>query len=205
MLKRLFDVVFSFIGIIVLLPLFVCVAILLKIDSKGPVFYGGKRVGKSGVLFKMYKFRTMRSDADKMSGGPSCADDDPRITKFGLLLRKYKINELPQLLNVLKGDMSFVGPRPEVKSEVDTYSEEEKRIISVKPGITDYASLEFNDEGEILKGAADPHQAYIEKIRPGKLKLALKYVDERSFWVDMRILVNTFLVILKTRKPKTDE
>jgi len=201
-MKRLFDIFFSFLGLVVLSPLFVFLSVLIKLDSKDPVFYGGERVGKNGTLFKMYKFRTMRVDADKMAGGPSCADDDPRITKLGGLLRKYKLNELPQLINVLKGDMSFVGPRPEVQSEVETYSEEEKRILTVKPGITDYASLTFHDEGEILKGAVDPHQAYREKIRPGKLKLALKYVDKQSFWVDLKILANTFLVIVKTRKQR---
>jgi len=172
MLKRLFDIIFSFAGLVVLFPFFLLTGIVIKLNSKGPGFYKGQRVGKEGKIFKMYKFRTMHFDADKMEGAPSCADDDPRITKMGMFLRKYKINELPQLINVLVGDMSFVGPRPEVPSEVETYSDEEKGILTVKPGITDYASLKFHDEGEILKGSPNPHQTYRETIKPEKLKLA---------------------------------
>ena len=176
------------------------IAMRIRFDSKGPVFYKGVRVGILGVPFRMFKFRTMHADADKMGRGPSCADDDPRITKVGKFLRKYKLNEMPQLLNVLRAEMSFVGPRPEVLSEVETYNEEEKRIITVKPGITDYASIAFHNEGEILRGSPDPHQAYREKIKPGKLRLALKYVDENSFWVDLKILFATFLTLVNVRR-----
>lgn len=137
-------------------------------------------------------------DAEKL-GGPSTSDDDLRITRVGKLLRKYKLDELPQLINVLKGEMSIVGPRPEVSMEVETYTNEEKRILTVKPGITDYASLTFHNEGEILKGSSDPHQAYREKIRPEKLKLALKYVEKQSFWVDLKIIFETIKTLVKTR------
>jgi len=137
-------------------------------------------------------------DAEKL-GGPSTSDDDPRITKIGKLLRKYKLDELPQLINVLKGEMSIVGPRPEVSMEVETYTNEEKRILNVKPGITDFASLTFHNEGEILKGSPDPHQTYREKIRPEKLRLALKYVDSKSLSVDLKIILETIKALIKTK------
>lgn len=199
MLKRLFDILLSLAGLVFLSPFLVLTAALIKLDSKGPVFYMGSRVGKGGKLFKMLKFRTLRDDADKMGGGPSCADDDPRITRMGGALRKFKINELPQLINVLKGEMSFVGPRPEVQSEVETYNEEEKRILTVRPGITDYASLTYHNEGEILMGEKDPHEAYRRLIKPGKLKLALKYVDESSLRVDLKILYMTAMALVRSR------
>lgn len=199
MLKRLFDIISSLFGLVIFSPVLIGIALLIKNEDKGPVFYEGERVGKDGTLFKMYKFRTMYADAGKMASSPSCADDDTRITEFGKFLRKYKLNELPQLINVLKGEMSIVGPRPEVPSEVETYNEKARRILTVKPGITDYASLTFHNEGEILKGSPDPHQTYREKIKPEKLKLALKYVDERSFWIDLKILLETFLILVKTR------
>ena len=198
MLKRLFDIIFSLMGLVIFLPLIVILAILIKKEDRGPVLYRGVRVGKHGNLFRMLKFRTMVMNAEKL-GGPSTSDDDPRITKTGNLLRKYKLDELPQLINVLKGEMSFVGPRPEVPMEVKTYNDEEKRIVTVKPGITDYASLTFHNEGEILKGSKDPHQAYREKIRPEKLRLALKYVDNHSFSMDMKIIVDTIVALIKTR------
>jgi len=174
------------------------IAVLIKRDSKGPILFRGVRVGLNGNAFKIYKFRTMVVDAEKL-GGPSTSDDDPRITKTGNLLRKFKLDELPQLINVLKGEMSFVGPRPEVPMEVKTYNDEEKRILAVKPGITDYASLKFHNEGEILKGSEDPHQAYREKIRPEKLRLGLKYVDSQSFRVDMKIIIQTLSALTRTR------
>lgn len=201
MVKRLFDVIFSLLGLGALFPLFIPIIVLIKWDSKGPVFYKGGRVGKDGKLFKMYKFRTMYFNADKMGGGPSCADDDPRITKFGRFLRKYKLNELPQLINVLKGDMSFVGPRPEVKFYTDMFTEEEKAILSVQPGITDWASIWNPDEGEILAEVSakgqDPEEYYKENIRPKKIKLQLDYVRNHSSWVDMKILFETVKVLFK--------
>ena len=198
LIKRFFDIVFSFFALVVFFPLMGVFAILIKLDTSGPVFYRGIRTGKNGRLFKMLKFRTMVVNAEKL-GGPSTSDDDPRITKTGNLLRKFKLDELPQLINVLKGEMSFVGPRPEVPMEVKTYNDEEKRILTVKPGITDYASLTFHNEGEILKGSEDPHQTYREKIRPEKLRLGLKYVDSQSFRVDMKIIIQTLSALIRTR------
>ena len=198
MLKRISDIILSSLGLIVTSPLTILSAIVIKLDSKGPVFYRGTRVGRAEKPFKMYKFRTMVVNADKI-GGPSTSDDDPRLTKAGKFIRKYKLDELPQLINVFKGEMSFVGPRPEVPSEVETYSEEEKRILNIKPGITDYASLTFHNEGEILRGSPNPHQTYREKIRPEKLRLGLKYVDEQSFSVDIKIIMQTIMSLIKTR------
>lgn len=195
MLKRLFDTIFSTIGLIITFPILLFFALLIKLNSKGPIFYRGKRVGRSGNLFKMYKFRTMVVDAEKL-GGPSTADDDPRITKIGRLLRKFKLDELPQLINVLKGEMSFVGPRPEVQHYVDMFTDEEKIILDVRPGITDWASLWNPDEGAILAGSSDPEKAYMEKIRPQKIKLQLKYVREQSFWSDIKIIFLTLKAIV---------
>ena len=201
MLKRLLDIIFSLLALLVLLPVFLITAILIKIDSRGPVLYGGKRTGRDGKQFEMYKFRTMRSNADKMTGGPSCADDDPRITKIGLVFRKYKINELPQFINVLVGDMSFVGPRPEVKFYTDMFTDEEKAILSVRPGITDWASIWNSDEGELLAAASargeDPEEYYKENIRPSKIKLQLEYIEKKSFLVDMKILFQTAVILFK--------
>lgn len=198
MLKRLFDIVFSIIGLILLSPIMLTLAFLIKREDAGPVFYRGVRVGRYGKPFRIFKFRTMVVNAEKI-GGSSTADDDPRITRIGKFIRKHKLDELPQLINVLKGEMSFVGPRPEVSTEVETYSEDERRILSVRPGITDWASLRFHNEGEILKGSKDPHKTYREKIKPGKIKLALKYVDEQSFLTDLKIIFKTLITLVKTR------
>lgn len=197
MMKRLFDIVFSLIGLIITIPLFVIIAVLIKKDSPGPVFYRAERVGKKGKIFTMYKFRTMVENADKI-GGPSTASDDPRLTKTGLFLKKYQLDELPQLANILKGEMSFVGPRPEVKIYVDMMTEEERNaILSVRPGMTDWASLWNFHEGEILKGSKDPEKTYIEKIRPEKIRLQMKYVKERSFLKDIIIIFQTIFKIFK--------
>ena len=198
-LKRLFDIVFSLIGLILSLPLFIYIAIRIKLDSEGPVFYKGKRIGRHGKPFGAYKFRTMYVDADKISSSPSSGDDDPRITKFGKSIRTSKFNELPQLINVLKGEMSFVGPRPEVEYYVNMFTEEEKAILDVRPGITDYASIKFHNEGEILAGSPDPDKAYEELIRPEKLRLQLKYVKNHSIWIDLKILFKTLTTLIKTR------
>lgn len=195
MLKRLFDILFSSLGLIIMFPFLIFCAIAIKLDSKGPVFYRGKRNGRYGKPFRIYKFRTMVVNAEKL-GGPSTADDDPRITKTGKFLRKYKLDELPQLINVLKGKMSFVGPRPEVQHYVDMFTEEEKAILNVRPGITDWASLWNPDEGAILAGSLDPEKAYMEKIRPEKLKMQLKYVRERSLWIDLKIILLTLKTIM---------
>ncbi len=197
MIKRLFDIIFSFIGLIVTVPLLVVIAFLIKKDSPGPIFYRAKRIGKDGKTFTMYKFRTMVENADKM-GGPSTASDDPRLTKSGLFLKKYQLDELPQLINILKGDMSFVGPRPEVKIYVDMMTKEEKSVIlSVVPGMTDWASLWNFHEGEILKGSKDPEKTYMEEIRPEKIRLQMKYVQERTFLKDIIIIFQTIFKIFK--------
>lgn len=198
MTKRLFDLLFSALGLLILSPLILAIAVVIKLTSPGPIIYAGTRIGRRGKPFRLLKFRTMVVNADKI-GGPSTSDDDPRVTSTGSVLRRYKLDELPQLLNVLKGDMSFVGPRPEVPAEVDLYSREQRELLTVRPGITDWASMTFHNEGEILKGSADPHRTYQELIRPEKIRLGLEYVHKRSFQVDMQILLRTLGVLLKTR------
>ena len=171
------------------------IAWLIRHEDGGPVFYRGVRVGLHGSPFRIYKFRTMLVDAEKI-GGSSTSDDDPRITKIGKTLRKYKLDELPQLINVLIGNMSIVGPRPEVQRYTDMYIQEEKAILTVRPGITDWASIWNADEGAVLAGMADPEKAYEELIRPTKLKLQLKYVYEQSFLTDLKIILLTLLAII---------
>ncbi|MCU0652661.1 MAG: sugar transferase [Candidatus Pacebacteria bacterium] len=197
MIKRLIDILGSGLGLAILSPVFLFVAAKIKANDRGPVFYMGERVGKNGKPFKMLKFRTMVVDADKM-GGPSTSSDDPRLTRIGNFLKKYQLDELPQLINVLKGQMSLVGPRPEVKMYVDMMTPEEKDVIlSVRPGMTDYASLWNFHEGEALKGAKDPEEAYQRLIRPQKLELQKKYVKEKSLFTDIKII---FLTIAKVFK-----
>jgi len=195
MLKRVFDFLSSLIGLILISPILVTITILIKNEDGGSVFYRGVRVGRFGKTFRIFKFRSMVINAEKL-GGPSTADDDPRITKAGKLVRKFKLDELPQLINVLKGEMSVVGPRPEVQMYVDMFTEEEKAILSVRPGITDWASIWNPDEGAILAGSPDPEKAYMEKIRPEKIRLQLKYVRERSLLVDMKIILKTLETVL---------
>ena len=195
MLKRVFDMMFALVWLILLSPFLLFFAILIKLGSKGPVFYRGVRVGRHGKPFNIFKFRTMVMDAERL-GGTSTADDDPRITKIGHFLRKFKLDELPQLINVLKGEMSIVGPRPEVQHYVDMFTEEERAILEVRPGITDWASLWNPDEGAVLAGSADPEKTYMEKIRPQKIKLQLKYVREQSFWNDLKIIFLTLKAIV---------
>lgn len=194
--KRAFDFISSLIGLILVSPVLLIIAILIKREDGGPIFYRGVRVGRFGKLFRIFKFRTMVVNAERL-GGPSTADDDPRITKVGKFIRKFKLDELPQLINVLKGEMSVVGPRPEVQTYVDMFAEEEKAILSVRPGITDWASIWNPDEGAILAGSPDPEKTYMEKIRPEKIKLQLKYVRERSFWVDLKIILETLVTVFK--------
>jgi len=196
MLKRALDILLSFFGFVVVSPVLLAIAILIKKEDGGPVFYRGVRAGRFGKPFRIFKFRTMVLNADKL-GGPSTADDDPRITRVGKFIRKFKLDELPQLINVLKGEMSIVGPRPEVQMYVDMFTEEEKAILSVRPGITDWASIWNPDEGAILAGSPDPEKTYVEKIRPEKIRLQLKYVRERSFWNDLKIIVQTIITVLK--------
>lgn len=198
MFKRLLDIFFSLLGLLALAPVLLLIALLVKTEDGGTVFYRGLRVGRGLRNFPILKFRTMVPDADRI-GGPSTSADDPRITRIGAFLRRFKLDECPQLLNIFLGQMSFVGPRPEVPSEVQTYSEEEKRIFLVRPGLTDWASLKYHDEGEILRGSTDPHEAYRRLIKPGKIRLALKYVDEHSLWTDAAIVMQTVLVLVKSR------
>jgi lipopolysaccharide/colanic/teichoic acid biosynthesis glycosyltransferase len=195
MTKRVFDLIISALGIIALLPVLAVIALAVKKEDRGPVLYNGLRIGFNGKPFRMHKFRTMVLNADKI-GGSSSADDDPRITRTGKKLRKYKLDELPQLFNVLKGEMSFVGPRPEVPFYVNMFTEQEKQILTVRPGITDWASLWNSDEGSILAGSPDPEKTYLEKIRPEKIKLQLKYVQERSLFTDFTIIIKTLLKII---------
>jgi len=195
-MKRLFDIFFSFFGLIIISPILLLISILIKKESLGPAFYRGKRVGKDGKEFRIFKFRSMVLDADKI-GGPSTSADDPRLLKVGKFLREHKLDELPQLINVFLGEMSFVGPRPEVPSEVETYDVQTKNIIlSVKPGMTDLATLEDIHEEEILRGAKDPHEAYRQLIKPKKLKLAVQYVQNKNFWLDLKIIFKTLIIII---------
>lgn len=197
MIKRLFDIIFSLFGIIVFLPLIIVVSILIKLSSKGPVFYRPLRVGKNGKKFRVLKFRTMIEDAEK-KGGPSTAYEDERLTRIGIFLRRYKIDELPQFFNILIGQMSFVGPRPQVEEYTSKYAGEEKLILSVKPGLTDYASIEFINLDKIL-GNENVDEKYKREVEPRKNKLRLKYAKEHSFLIDMKIIFYTILKLLKIR------
>lgn len=180
-----------------LAPLLLWIGRRIRKEDSGSVFYRGERVGMEGRTFRIFKFRTMIVDADK-TGVSSTSDEDPRITNTGRFLRKHKLDELPQLINVLKGEMSLVGPRPEVARYVDMMTKEERgAILSVRPGITDWASLWNNDEGAVLAGSSDPEKAYLEEIRPEKIRLQLKYVQEHSFWIDLRIILRTILAIIR--------
>jgi lipopolysaccharide/colanic/teichoic acid biosynthesis glycosyltransferase len=193
--KRSFDLVASSLGLLLLLPLFVVVGILIKLDSRGPVFYRGVRAGRFGKPFRIFKFRTMVVDAEKL-GGASTPEDDPRVTRVGRFLRKHKLDELPQILNVIAGEMSLVGPRPQVLWAVEQYTEDEKNILNVRPGVTDVASVKFRNEGEILRDSADPDRDYFEKIHPEKMRLSLEYVRTQSFWLDCKIIWKTLGAIV---------
>ncbi|MCA6363711.1 MAG: sugar transferase [Bacteroidetes bacterium] len=187
MAKRVFDLVASFIGLLILLPVLLGLALWVMLDSRGGIFYRQVRVGKGGVDFKLWKFRTMHPDADKR-GLLTVGGRDPRITRAGYYLRKYKLDELPQLLNVLTGDMSLVGPRPEVRKYVSMYTPQQMRVLDVRPGITDYASIEYSNENELLAQAADPERTYIEEVMPAKLALNEKYIAEQGLMTDLRII-----------------
>ena len=190
----MFDFLAALAGLVLIAPIFLAIALAINLDSPGPVFYKGLRVGKQGKEFRMFKFRSMVQNADKI-GGPSTAGDDPRLTRMGKFLKKFQLDELPQLINVIKGEMSIVGPRPEVPSEVKSLDFGTRKImLSVKPGITSLATLANPHEGEILKGSKDPHKTYVEKIKPEKIRLNLEYVRKKSFWLDMKIIIETFFV-----------
>lgn len=195
MIKRLFDLVFSGIGLLFLLPFFIVLGVLIVIDSKGGVFYKQIRVGKKNQDFFLYKFRSMRTDADKQ-GLLTVGGRDPRITKIGFYIRKYKIDELSQLLNVFIGDMSLVGPRPEVRKYVELYSKEQLKVLTVKPGITDNASIAYFNENELLAKSSNPEKTYIEEIMPEKLKLNLEYIKDYCLMTDIRIILKTIAKII---------
>lgn len=193
---RFFDFILSLVGLVVLAPIFIVLAIWIKIDSKGPVFYKQVRVGRNGIDFGLFKFRSMVVDADK-KGLITVGGRDPRITRSGYFIRKYKLDELPQLINVLVGDMSLVGPRPEVRKYVNLYTDEQQKVLSVKPGITDYASIEYMDENEILGKSSDPEKTYIEEIMPEKIKYNMKYILNKNVSEYFKIIFLTLLKIVR--------
>lgn len=194
-MKRIFDILVSGIGLLCLSPLLLIVAIWIKLDSPGPVFYRQVRVGRYNKDFRIFKFRSMRIGSDKGSlvtiGGR-----DPRITRSGYFIRKFKIDELPQLINVLVGDMSLVGPRPEVRHYVNYWTPEQMHVLDVRPGITDPASIKYRNENELLAQAKDPEKYYIEVIMQEKIKLYLEYAEKSSFWYDIKLIFQTFWVII---------
>jgi lipopolysaccharide/colanic/teichoic acid biosynthesis glycosyltransferase len=190
MLKRLFDIFFSITGLIILSPLLVIISLLVGLTSKGGILYLQSRVGRGNKDFKVLKFRTMKAGSDK-KGLLTVGGRDPRITQTGYFLRRYKLDELPQLFNVLAGTMSMVGPRPEVRKYVELYTDEQKKVLEIKPGITDYASLEYYDENEILAASSDPEAVYIKKVMPAKLELNKKYIREAGLLTDLKIILRT--------------
>lgn len=194
-MKRVFDILASGVGLLLLSPLFLLVAVWIKLDSPGPVFYRQVRVGRYNRDFRIFKFRSMRVGSDKGSlvtiGG--C---DPRVTRSGYFIRKFKVDELPQLINVFIGDMSLVGPRPEVRHYVDYWTKEQLHVLDVRPGITDPASIKFRNENELLEKAEDPEKYYIEVIMQEKLRLYLEYVENHSFWYDIKLIFQTFVAII---------
>jgi lipopolysaccharide/colanic/teichoic acid biosynthesis glycosyltransferase len=189
-LKRIFDILVSFVGLVILSPLFIVLAIVIVSDSKGSVFFKQTRVGRNGVPFKIYKFRTMIEDAEA-KGMQLTVGDDSRITNVGTFLRKTKIDELPQLINVFKGEMSFVGPRPEVPKYVELYTEDQRQVLMVRPGITDLASIEYRNESELLATADNPEKVYIEEVMPRKIELNKKYIENISLCGDIRVIFKT--------------
>jgi lipopolysaccharide/colanic/teichoic acid biosynthesis glycosyltransferase len=195
MLKRLFDILVSFMSLIILSPVLLLISLIIIFTSRGGIFYLQERVGKDNRNFKLFKFRTMQQDSDK-KGLLTVGGKDARITRVGYYLRKYKLDELPQLLNVLLGSMSLVGPRPEVRKYVDLYTDEQKKVLQVKPGITDYASLEYFGENELLAKSANPEETYIKEIFPAKLELSKKYIYEASLATDIKIIFKTFIRIM---------
>lgn len=197
MLKRAFDVLVSAAGVLLLSPLLALIALVVRVDSKGPVLYRGVRIGLHGRPFRIFKFRTMVPDAERI-GSTATAKEDPRITRVGNFLRRYKLDELPQLFNVVKGEMSIVGPRPEVEEHTSAYTAEEQIILSVRPGITDLASIRFRHLGELL-GNEDANRVFIEKYRGEKNRLRIEYVKGQSFLSDLRIILKTIYVVIIER------
>jgi lipopolysaccharide/colanic/teichoic acid biosynthesis glycosyltransferase len=201
MLKRLFDFSVSVVAWVLLAPLLIFIALWIKCDSPGPVFYRGVRIGRGGRPFRIYKFRSMVVNAHAL-GGSTTSQTDPRVTHVGRIVRRYKLDELPQLINIVCGEMSFVGPRPQVGWMVDGYSEEERTVLALRPGITDWASMRFHNEDEIVQqsGIADADEAYIKLIHPEKMRLQIRYLHERSMGVDLQILWQTVATLLRTRR-----
>lgn len=197
-MKRLFDVVVCILAVVVLLPLELVIAVWVGCDSEGGILYRQVRVGKGNKDFNLLKFRTMQQKADK-NGLLITVGEDARITRSGHFLRKYKLDEIPQLLNIIKGDMSVVGPRPEVRRYVDLYNERQKMVLSVKPGLTDYASIKYISESELLEKSDNPERTYVEEIMPAKLELNLKYIENQSFAEDIRIIFKTLSTIISKK------
>lgn len=195
-LKRFFDIIVSLIGLVILCPLLLLLAIIIKIDSNGPVFFTQVRIGREGREFKIFKFRTMVVDAEKQ-GMQITVGKDKRITKSGHFLRKTKLDELPQLINVIKGDMSFVGPRPEVPKYVALYDKQQRKILKVRPGITDLASIEYRDENTLLGKSNNPEGTYIEEIMPRKINLNIEYLSKMSVVYDIQLILKTIIFVLK--------
>lgn len=193
---RFFDIIFSIIGLVILSPLFIVLYLLIRIESKGGGFYSQERIGKNGKPFNLYKFRSMRIGSDK-KGLITIGEKDNRITKTGFILRKYKLDELPQLWNVFIGDMSLVGPRPEVKKYTDLYTEEQKQVLQVRPGITDWASIKYVDENKILGESKDPDDAYVNLIMPNKIKLNMVYIQHQTLGEYFKIIFTTFKEIVR--------
>lgn len=194
-MKRFFDLVASGLGLLVLSPLFLILAVWIKCDSKGPVFYRQVRVGRNNRDFRLYKFRSMRVGSDKR-GLITIGGHDPRVTRSGYYIRRYKLDELPQLINVFVGDMSLVGPRPEVRKYVDLYTPEQMHVLDVRPGITDLASIRYRNENELLEQVDDPERYYVDEIMQDKLQINLEYVAHHSFATDILLIINTFRKIL---------
>jgi lipopolysaccharide/colanic/teichoic acid biosynthesis glycosyltransferase len=195
-MKRLFDVSTSVFACLLLLPFFFVISLIIMLESRGGIYYSQQRVGKNNKDFKLLKFRTMRVGSDQ-HGLLTVGDKDARITRFGYFLRKFKLDELPQLFNILKGDMSIVGPRPEVRKYVDLYDVRQRQVLSVLPGLTDYASLAYISESEILSASDDPEQTYIDEIMPRKIELNLKYIQNQGMIEDLKIIFKTLFSILK--------
>ena len=196
MLKRFFDIISSLIVLTIGLPFFIIISLLIALDSKGGIFFIQKRVGRNNVDFGLVKFRTMRPGSEK-AGQITVGGKDPRITKIGYLLRKFKLDEFPQLLNVILGDMSIIGPRPEVRRYVDMYSKEQLKVLSVRPGLSDFASIEYINENELLGKSDNPEKTYIEEIMPAKLQLNRKYIEQKSFGTDIKLIFKTIRKIIK--------
>ena len=196
MAKRIFDIIFSLCGLIIFLPIFLLVSIIVKLEDSGPVFFSQTRIGKSFKKFKIYKFRTMKTSPSQLNLAVTVSNDS-RITKVGRFLRKTKIDELPQLFNILKGDMSFVGPRPDVPKYAEMFKEDFKEILTVRPGLTDFAAIEFINEEEMLKNYKDPEEGYIKDILPREIKLHKKYARERNFFLDIKLIFLTLIKLIK--------